>query len=106
MMPRDPKQTCSKEYDPDCEHCQAADARREVRGRMKDEPPPIPNDRPAVWDMVIADMKARDAVGRARYGTPLQPFNGRNALADAYAEALDMAVYLKQAILEQEAHNG
>jgi hypothetical protein len=42
---------------------------------------------------VIEDMKARDHQGRAKYGTPLQAENGRDALMDAYQEALDMCVY-------------
>lgn len=55
----------------------------------------------AVWDIVIEDMKARDRLGRERYGVPLTPNNGRDALQDAYEEALDLAVYLKQAIIER-----
>ena len=67
-----------------------------------EQPDPVPNDRPAVWGLVIADMHARDGVGRERYGTALQPFNGRDALKDAYAEALDLCVYLRQAIYERD----
>jgi hypothetical protein len=67
------------------------------------QPPPKPNTNPAVWDLVIADMHARDRVGRERYGTPLQAHNGRDALRDAYEEALDLAVYLRQAIAERDA---
>lgn len=67
-----------------------------------EQPPPVANDRPAVWDLVLADMAARDALGLARYGTRLQPGNGRDSLADAYAEALDLAVYLRQAIHERD----
>jgi hypothetical protein len=47
-------------------------------------------------------MVARDHVGRARYGTPLQAHNGRDALVDAYQEALDLVVYLRQAIEERK----
>jgi hypothetical protein len=65
-----------------------------------DQPAPIPNSSTPLWELVIADMRERDAVGRQRYGTPLQAHNGRDALADAYAECLDQAVYLKQAIVE------
>lgn len=54
------------------------------------------------WPAVIEDMKARNAFGAKKYGTPLQPFNGRNALVDAYQECLDLCVYLKQRILEDE----
>jgi hypothetical protein len=69
-----------------------------------DQPPPTPEDgsKPAVWDLVVGDMRERDQVGRERYGTPLQPFNGRDALKDAYAEALDLVVYLRQALLERD----
>lgn len=70
------------------------------------EPPPVPNARHAVWPLVIEDMKARDAEGRRKYGTPLQPFNGRDALVDAYQEALDLVVYLRQAIAERDAARG
>lgn len=69
---------------------------------MIDQPPPTPNHLQPVWSLVIADMQERDRVGRERYGTPLQPFNGRDALADAYAECLDMAVYLRQEMIERE----
>ena len=67
-----------------------------------DQPAPKPNDKPAVWPLVIEDMKARDAVGRERYGVPLQPGNGRDNLVDAYAEALDLCVYLRAAIYERD----
>jgi hypothetical protein len=70
-------------------------------GLSKAEPPPIANDRVAVWDLVIADMRERDQSGRAKYGTPLQAGNGRDALVDAYQEALDLVVYLRQAIEER-----
>ncbi len=66
------------------------------------EPDPKPNDKPAVWDLVQADMRDRDASGRAKYGTPLQPHNGRDALVDAFQEALDLVVYLRQAIYERD----
>ena len=67
-----------------------------------DQPAPKSNDKPAVWPLVIEDMKARDAVGRERYGVPLQPGNGRDNLVDAYAEALDLCVYLRAAIYERD----
>jgi len=67
-----------------------------------EQPPPVNNGLPAMWDLVMADMKERDRVGRDRYGTPLQPHNGRHALKDAYAEILDLIVYFRQHIYEQE----
>lgn len=66
---------------------------------------PIQNEGRPVWEIVIEDMKARDNAGRLKYGTPLQAGNGRNALWDAYQEALDLAVYLRQEILEKEMRN-
>ena len=68
-----------------------------------DQPLPTPNDKPSLWDEVINDMKTRDTVGRARYGTPLQPHNGRNALVDIADELLDALVYLKQLRVEAAA---
>lgn len=63
---------------------------------------PTQNDHPAVWDMVMEDIKERDQKGIQTYGTRLQPFNGRDALVDAYQEALDLVVYLRQAIYERD----
>ncbi len=47
-------------------------------------------------------MRERDNAGREDYGTPLRAYNGRDALKDAYEEALDLAVYLRQAIEERD----
>lgn len=70
--------------------------------KIIDQPPPIPTPGKPIWELVVADMQERDRVGRARYGTPLQAHNGRDALVDAYQEALDLVVYLRQAIEERE----
>jgi hypothetical protein len=69
---------------------------------MSEQPAPVLNDKPAVWDLVLADMAARDRLGRKRYGTPLQPNNGRDVLRDAYEEALDLCAYLRQTIYERD----
>lgn len=66
------------------------------------QPKPTPNNNHATWGLVIADMAMRNNIGVQKYGTPLQPFNGRNSLQDAYEEVLDLAVYLKNAIIEME----
>jgi hypothetical protein len=70
--------------------------------REGDQPLPVANDKPAVWPIVMADMQSRHELGIKRYGTPLQPHNGRDALRDAYEEALDLAVYLRTAIFERD----
>jgi hypothetical protein len=68
----------------------------------KRQPDPTPNDLPRVHDLVLTDLEGRLAQGLRTYGVPLQPHNGRDALADAYAEALDLAMYLRQAIFERD----
>lgn len=56
------------------------------------QPRSAPNDNPAVWDLVVADMQERDAMGAKKHGTRLQAHNGRDVLVDAYQEALDLVV--------------
>lgn len=68
---------------------------------MTEQPSPIPNERPLIHTMVANDLLDRMTVGISRYGVALQAFNGRDALWDAYEEALDLAVYLRQAIEER-----
>ena len=51
---------------------------------------------------LIQDLLARDQVGRVKYKTSLKTDNGRDALMDAYQEALDLCMYLNQAILERD----
>lgn len=67
-----------------------------------DQPLPVINDRPYIHDLVSMDVQKRKELGANRYGTPLQPDNGRNALLDAYEEILDAACYLKQRLIEEE----
>lgn len=69
---------------------------------IEDQTKPVVNDKlPFVWDLVKKDFDDRDEVGRIRYNTRLQPHNGRDALVDAYQEALDLVVYLRQALFEK-----
>lgn len=73
---------------------------------MAEQPPPIPNASTPIVLLVIDDMHERMRVGIERYGVALQAHNGRDALRDAYDEALDLAIYLRQAIAEREAADG
>jgi len=66
------------------------------------QPPPTKNDHPAVWDLVLADIHQRDQLGERKYGVRLQPHNGRDVLRDAYEEAMDLVVYLRQALYERD----
>jgi hypothetical protein len=52
-------------------------------------------------ELVKEDFEDRLEIGTKRYGTPLQPHNGRNAKVDAYQEVADMLVYLRQDICER-----
>lgn len=69
---------------------------------IQDQPEPKKSTHPAVWGLVMKDMVDRDQTGRERYGVPLQGHNGRDSLVDAFQEALDLAVYLRQAIYERD----
>jgi hypothetical protein len=74
----------------------------EKAGREGDsQPMPVVNGLPCIQDLVIEDIEARKVIGVQRYGTVLQPFNGRDALQDAYEESLDQTMYLKQEIIER-----
>jgi len=73
-----------------------------LRQREGDQPLPIPNDLPAIADLVIAEIEERRRLGVQRYGTPLQPFNGRDPLKDALDEVLDLAHYLVQLRWERD----
>jgi hypothetical protein len=78
------------------------------------EPAPRSGIGPDLWPLVCTDLRAdfsdieamcRDCMGRhefgvAKYGKPLRKDNGRDAIVDAYQEALDCAVYLRQALSE------
>jgi len=46
-------------------------------------------------------INARRQLGISRYGTELKTYNGRDALVDAFQEALDLAQYLAQALAEE-----
>ena len=73
---------------------------------MTDTTSPQPAPRPGearVLDLVVADLQARAEDGHKKYGTYLHTWNGRNPLIDAYQEALDQCMYLRQAIEEYAA---
>jgi hypothetical protein len=68
----------------------------------EEQPPPIVNHHPIVQDLVRRDIDARKQVGIERYGTPLQPFNGRDPLRDLYEELLDAVMYIRQVMYERD----
>lgn len=70
---------------------------------MAEQPDPVPNDEIHINDLVVIDLRERKLIGIEKYHTALQPFNGRDALQDAYEEVLDLAQYIKQEIVERES---
>lgn len=68
---------------------------------LKEQTPPQPATGDC-WLLVLKDMEERRIHGIEKYGLPVQPFNGRDPLVDAYQEALDLCVYLRQAIEERK----
>lgn len=70
---------------------------------VKQMTPPKPNDSEPVANQVMHDLHRRKVFGIKKYGVPLQANNGRDALQDAYEEALDLCCYLKQKLLEEGA---
>lgn len=54
-------------------------------------------------DRIGETMPARMELGLARYGTLLQPFNGRDFMRDTFEELLDLSVYLEGVAFEREA---
>lgn len=69
------------------------------------QPSPKRNSHPEVMKLFLKDLEERYQEGVRRYGVPLQPFNGRDPLQDAYEEAMDLAFYLRQAIYERDNNN-
>lgn len=67
---------------------------------MNDQPPPTPG-QAAIYPLVLKDIEERVTLGCVRYGVMLMSHNGRNALVDAYQEAIDLVFYLRQAIEER-----
>ncbi len=77
------------------------DERLRVPRDEHDQQLPDPVDGPDIHELVADDLFGRRELGVRRYGQPLRAFNGRDPLLDAYQEALDLSVYLKQALQER-----
>lgn len=88
-----------------------------VIANTKLQPTPVVNDHPHIMNLVIADVidigprneeaglfvkdiMARGEVGYAKYGTYLQPHNGRDALIDMYQELVDAVKYMRALLYE------
>jgi hypothetical protein len=80
----------------DAHECKAKHAATSKQSAPKGSGSPI-------LGMVLADLTNRALEGKEKYGEPLKAHNGRNALWDLYQELLDAAMYIRQAIEEQDA---
>ena len=80
------------------------------RDKVKDSERPnssevvMQKNKPVVAQVMI-DLTERMEIGIKTYGEALRANNGRDALQDAYEEALDLACYLKQAMIERDNAN-
>jgi len=57
----------------------------------------------AVLPLVVSDLIERANEGFEKYGCPLETNNGRSALLDAYEEAQDLTMYLRQRLEEEKS---
>jgi len=71
---------------------------------IKDQPSPKGTDID-ITALVQQDIEARAQKGEQTYGERLKPNNGRDALVDAYQEALDLCMYLRQCIEENKGES-
>ena len=70
---------------------------------LKIQPDPTENEKSGVVILkVMEDLENQAIKGLQHYGTVLKTHNGRDALQDAYEEALDLAMYLAQALMERD----
>lgn len=72
----------------------------DVRDPERDQPLPRPGGIP-VQEVMIRAIEERREYGRRKYGRVLETHNGRDALRDAWEEALDLFTYLTQVRLER-----
>ncbi len=90
---------CRTQDPADCLHC-------ELRIKtLASESQPAPETQDAgdiVLGHVLTDIRERAVAGYEKYGTALRVHNGRDPLWDAYQEAIDLVMYLRQELLKRE----
>jgi len=73
---------------------------------LQPQPKPTPNYEVSIWSRIwkkwwfpkglYSVTMARQVLGKKKYGTVLQAFNGRNPVQDAVEENLDHLAYVEQ----------
>lgn len=71
-----------------------------MRDETRDQPLPTPG-KQSVTDALLRALAERRQYGVTKYGRELETHNGRDALKDAWEEAVDLTVYLTQLRLER-----
>lgn len=78
--------------------------REQVTDHANTKAQPAPRvGRESVTDAIVQDLLSRREHGKVKYGTELMTHNGRDAMVDAYQEALDLVMYFKQTLMERDA---
>lgn len=77
-----------------------------VEGEYIPPAAPILGTGESIQDRVIRDIKAQTTLAMRRYGAPPHPDRGPDALMEAYENALALACYLKQRIVERDEAPG
>ncbi len=73
-----------------------------TKQRPEDQQLPEKNNFPFVADELGRYLEYRKQIGIQRYGTPLQPHNGRDVLLDLFEELIDATTYFAQMIIERD----
>lgn len=78
-----------------------------MKDRDGDQVLPTTNDERYVQhtfiERIVPEVEKRGELGIERYGTLLQPFNGRDYVQDAWEEFIDLGVYLEGLRRERDA---
>jgi hypothetical protein len=68
--------------------------------RLKKQQPTPKGTGKDIISLVHDDLESRAKKGEETYGERLRSFNGRDSIVDAYEEALDLVIYLRQFLEE------
>lgn len=94
---------CGAQNDKNDTRCHACGATTTTTKATTHEPDPIETEQSdVVLYQVLDNFRARAEEGKKKYGTYLKTHNGRDPLVDALQEAMDLVMYLTQAIMERD----
>lgn len=96
-LPEDEEQKIISMYDEDWEQHEK-DVRMNKASILQPKPS---HNGVSITDQVIEDLNSRREFGIKKYGGELTTNNNRDSLWDAYQEALDLCLYLRQELLER-----